>query len=118
MWMLDNRTPFEAERTWVRDRDGRHHWIVVVKATYDIADDGTLRLSDEPVAPLHAPEYHGAPGESSVRYEADLVAMKPATDVYLNAIAHAPGGKPCKQVKVSLRIGRVHKELIVYGARV
>ena len=115
--MLDNRTPYEAERTWVRDKEGVHHWIVVVKATYDIAEDGTLSLSDEQVEPLHTPKYNGVDGESSLRYEADLVAMKPSTDVYLNAIAYAPKGKPTKKVKVSFQIDRLRKELLVYGDR-
>ena len=115
MWMLDNQTPFEAERTWVRDKDGAHHWIVVVKATYDISEDGTLSLSDEQVEPLLAPEYNGADGESSLRYDADLIAMKPATDVYLNGIAYAPQNKPTTMVKVSLQIDRMRKELHVYG---
>ena len=117
MWMLDNRTPYEAERTWVRDKEGVHHWIVVVKATYDIGADGTLSLSEKPVAPLHTPEYNGVDGESSLRYEADLVAMKPGTDVYLNASAYAPKGKPCTKVKVSIQIDRLHKQLLVYGDR-
>lgn len=117
MWMLDNQTPFEAERTWVRDKNGVHHWIVVVKATYDIKDDGRLSLSDEPLEPLLAPEYIGEDGESSLRYEADLVAMKPATDVYLNAIAYAPYGKACNVVRTSFQIDRLRKELIVYGKR-
>jgi len=94
MWKLDNETPFEAERTWVRDKEGAHHWIVAVKATYDIAGDGTLSLAEEPIEPLLAPEYNAENGQSSLRYEADLVGMKPATDVYLNAIAFAPQGRP------------------------
>ena len=118
MWMLDNRTPYQAERTWVRDKEGVHHWIVVVKATYDIGLDGALSLSEKPVAPLYAPEYNGAAGESSLRYEADLMAMKPGTDVYLNASAYAPNGKLCKKVQVSLRVGRMYKELLVYGDRI
>jgi len=117
MWMLDNQTPYQAERTWVRDKDGVHQWIVVVKATYNIAIDGTLTLSDSPLDPLHAPEYVGQPGNSSLLYEADLVGMKPGTDVYLNAIAYAPKGKPCEKVEVALRLGRIHKELVVYGER-
>lgn len=116
--MLDNRTPFEAERTWVRDKEGVHHWIVVVKATYDIATNGTLSLSEKPVEPLHAPKYHGKDGESSLRYEADLVAMKPGTDVYLNAIAYAPNSRPCEELKVSFRIDQLRKELLVYGNRI
>jgi hypothetical protein len=117
MWALTNRTPYQVDRTWVRDKEGNHHWIVVAKATYTIDADGTLRLSDDPVAPLHAPEYNGAPGQSSLRYEADLVAMKPGTDTYLNAIAYSPGGKPRTEVKVSLQIDRLRKELMVYGNR-
>lgn len=117
MWMLDNKTPYEAERTWVRDKHGVHQWIVVVKATYDIAPDGTLSISESPVEPLHAPEYLNKADVSSLRYEADLVAMKPGTDVYLNAIAYAPKGEPCKKVNVSFRVGHIHKELVVYGER-
>src|SRR5262245_5924898 len=118
MWMVDNQTPFEADRTWVRNKDGRHEWIVVVKATYDIGAGGALSFSDEPVPPLHAPEFHGQPGQSSIRYEASLIPMRPATDVYLNAIAYAPAGKPQEKVAVSFRIGGLRKSLAVYGARI
>jgi hypothetical protein len=117
MWMLDNRTPFAADRTWVRDRDGVHHWIVVVKATFQIAPDGRLTLAEEPLPPLHLAEYHGEAGVSSVRYEADLVPLKPATDVYLNAVAYQPDGRSRTELLVSLRIGRLQKDLIVYGDR-
>ncbi|MEM7139269.1 MAG: DUF2169 domain-containing protein [Myxococcota bacterium] len=93
MWAVESRTPYAADRTWVRDRDGAHHWIVVVKGTFDIELDGTLTLVEEQPDPLHAPEYWGEPGVSSVRYEADLVAAKPATDVIVNANAYAPPPK-------------------------
>ena len=118
MWMLENQTPFEAERTWVRDKDGRHHWIVVIKATYDIQDDGSLELAEDPVPPLHAPEFMGAYGESSLRYEADLVAMKGATDIYLNGIAYAPSGQRVTELNVAFQIDGLRKELTVYGDRI
>lgn len=118
MWMLENETDYLAERTWVRDRDGRHEWIVVVKATFEIAPDGTLSLSEEPVEPLHAPEFEGEDGLSSIRYEADLVGMKPATDVYLNAAAYAPSGKAVRAVDVGFRVGPLQKRLRVCGPRV
>ena len=41
MWQIDNRTPFAAERGWVRDRDGAEVWLVAVKCTFDILPDGT-----------------------------------------------------------------------------
>ena len=118
MWELDNQTPFEAERTWVRDKDGAHQWIVVVKATYDIAEDGTLTLAEEPVEPLLAPEYHGADGESSLRFDADLVGMKPGTDIYLNGIAFSPQGTKQPEVMVSVKINQWRKDLHVFGHRI
>lgn len=47
MWALNNRTAYAAERTWVRDKTGTHHWIVCVKASFDLTDDGALSLADE-----------------------------------------------------------------------
>lgn len=32
MWELDNRTPYAAERTWVRDKAGDHHWMIAVES--------------------------------------------------------------------------------------
>ena len=118
MWMVKNDTPYQAERTWVRNKNGVHQWIVVVKATYDIAEDGSLSLSDNPVEPLYAPEYIGEDGLSSIRYEADLVAMKPGTDVFLNGKAYAPDGESATMVPVILEIQDIRKELHVYGDRI
>jgi len=118
MWALSNATPYAAESTWVRDKNGAHYWIVVVKATFDIADDGKLSLADTQLPPLYEPEYWGEPGLSSIRYEADLVAFKPGTDVVVNAHAHAPKGKPVRSVDVVLRIAKLSKTLRVFGTRV
>lgn len=117
MWALDNRTPYAAERTWVRDRDGAHHWIVVVKGTWNIGSDGGLTLAEEQLPPLYAAEYLGEPGATSLRYEADLVGMKPGTDVVVLGSAHAPGGRPTPSVEVGLRVGPIDKRLLVHGPR-
>ena len=53
--MIENQTPYLAERTWVRDKEGVHHWIVVVKATYGIQKDGRLSLAQTQLPPLHEP---------------------------------------------------------------
>ncbi len=118
MWALLNRTPYAADRTWVRDKDGLHLWIVAVKATYDFNEAGVLRLADEQPPPLLEPVYFGKPGQSSVRFDTDLAAPKPTTDVVINASAHAPGGRPAKTVEVAARIHNVHKLLLVHGPRI
>lgn len=117
MWALKNYTSYAAERNWTRDKDGVHWWLVAVKATFDIAPGGRLKPADEQRPPVLVPEYFGEPGESSLRYDSDLLASKPGTDVLVLAHAHAPRGKAAALVPVSLRVERLHKELLVYGER-
>jgi len=117
MWALKNHTSYAAERNWTRDKDGVHWWLVAVKATFDIAPGGRLMLADEQLPPVLVPEYFGEPGRSSLRYDSDLLAAKPGTDVLVIAHAHALRGKPVPTVPVSLRVDRLHKELLVHGER-
>src|SRR3954447_12419801 len=117
MWTLFNRTPYAADRNWTRDKDGVHWWIVAVKATFDLSADGDVMLAEEQLPPLLAPEYFGEPAKSSLKYDSDLLAVKPTTDVLLVASAHAPGGREATTVPVSLRVGRLQKHLYVHGDR-
>jgi len=118
MWQIDNRTPFAAERGWVRDRDGAEIWLVALKCTFDIHPDGTLEVSKEQPPVLRAPEYHGEPGKSSVKFESDLVLTKCTTDVFVVGHACAPEGIPVQQLDVGFRVGPVQKMLRVFGDRV
>jgi hypothetical protein len=118
MWALSNTTPYAADRNWTRDKSGMHWWIVAVRATFDLASDGRLTLADEQLPPVLAPEYFGEPGKSSLRYDSDLLAARPTTDLLLIASAHAPGGRAASKVPVSLRVGQVRKQLVVHGPRV
>lgn len=118
MWAVSNETPYKADRTAVIDKQGARHWIVVVKGTFDIHPDGSTELAEEQLEPLPTPEYRGKPGQSSIIYEADLIADKPGTDLIINASAYAPGGSACKEVAVELRAGNLQKTLIVRGDRV
>jgi hypothetical protein len=118
MWMLDNRTPYAAGGNWTRDKAGVHHWLVAVKATFDVATGGKLTLADEQPPPVLAPEYRGDPANTSLLLDSDLLAPKPGTDILLDACAHAPKGRPAAKVPVSLRVGSLEKTLLVYGTRV
>jgi hypothetical protein len=118
MWALENRTPYAAGRNWTRDKHGVHHWLVAVKATFEIASNGRLRLADEQPPPLLAPEYRGDPAKSSLRLDSDLLAPKPVTDILLDACAHSPRGQPTATVPVSLRVDSLEKTLLVHGMRI
>ena len=117
MWQVDNRTPFAAERGWVRDREGAEVWLVAVKCTFDIHPDGTTEVSAVQPPVLRLPEYHGEPGKSSIRYETDLVLTKKTTDVLVIGHAHAPGNKPITALDVGFRVGPVQKVLRIFGDR-
>ena len=117
MWALDNRTPFAAERTWVRDRQGAEVWLVVVKGTFLINPAGTTEVADEQVEVCRLPTYRGEPAKSSLLYDMDLVHTKPTTDILLHGHAYAPQGKPTTQVDVAMVVGNVEKTLRVFGDR-
>jgi hypothetical protein len=117
MWMTDNETAYAAERNWVRDERGRHHWIVAVRATFVVDPRGKLALADEQPPPALDPEYVGDPAESSLRWDSDLLYVKPCTDVIAEAHAHAPHGRPVTSRHLRLRVGPVHKEIVVHGDR-
>ncbi len=118
MWLLNNTTPYAAERNWIRDKHGFHQWIVAIKATFCIAENGSLTLAGIQDPPLLAPEYFAKPGKSSLRYESDLGLLKPSTDITLLGSAHAPRGKAAESVLVSMQAGPVKKDLLVFGERV
>lgn len=117
MLALKNLTSYAAERTVTMDKYGARSWVVAVRATYHVNRDGTLELAGEQKPPLYSPEYIGEPGISSIRYEADLIPTKPATDVTLNGHAIVPAGKPLRTMDVSMRVGPLNKRLRVFGER-
>lgn len=117
MWQLDNRTPFAADRGWVRDRDGTEVWLVALKATFDIGPDGSTSVSEKQPPVLHLPEHFGEPGQSSIKYEADLVLTKKTTDIIVVGHAHAPAGTAVTHLDCGFRVGPVQKLLRVHGDR-
>lgn len=117
MWQVDNRTPFAAERGWVRDRDGAEIWLVAVKATFDIRPDGSTEVSKEQPPVLRVAEHHGESGKSSIKYEADLVLTKKTTDVVVVGHACAPEGAAVTHTDVGFKIGPIQKLLRVFGDR-
>jgi len=118
LWAIDNNTPYAAERSWVRDKDGSEVWLVAVKGTFLISPDGSTMLAEKQEEALLVPKYTGEPGQSSLLYESDLVRTKPGTDILLNGHAYAPQGKPCASVDVEMKVDDFQKRLRVFGDRV
>ncbi|SAL29064.1 pentapeptide repeat-containing protein [Caballeronia terrestris] len=118
MWQIKNRTPFAAAQSWIRDMQGAETWLVVVKATFDIRDDGSTHIAPQQPGAMRTPSYRGAPGRSSIVCDNDFVLTKRNTDVVVNGTAWAAGGRPTQRLDVAMRIGSARKVLRVTGDRV
>ncbi len=117
MWAIKNNTPYAAERSWVRDKNGAEIWLVAVKATYLILPDGTTELAETQEEVLLAAKHLGEPGQSSLLYESDLVRTKSTTDVLLHGHAYAPQGKSVTRVDVEMKVADIQKRLRIFGDR-
>jgi len=117
VWRLTNSTPFAAEYTFARDKDGAEVGLVVVKGTFTIDPQGVPIAAKDQVPVVVSPEYVGEPGQSSLRYDWDFPLSKQTTDVLLNGHAYAPGGKTAPQVEVRMKVGPIDKALRVVGDR-
>lgn len=99
------------------DVAGREHLVIAVKATWRIPDPGQRPRPLPPQPIVLADEYHGDPGESAMRYGADMARFKPRCDVILDAHAHAPDGLPVRELLAGVEIGEFRKQVRVIGAR-
>lgn len=118
MWTLTNQTPYAAERSWVRDKDGAEVWLVAVKGTFDILLDGTTKLSEEQEKVVLAPIFSGNPQSSSLLNDTDLPHKKIATDVLIQGHVYAPEGKPVTSLSAGFKVANIKKILHVTGDRI
>jgi hypothetical protein len=117
MWLLQNLTPFAAERTWMRDAAGEEMWLVAIKATFEIASDGHQVVVDEQQPVSRVPTFVGDPNKTSLIEECDFVPRKTRTDILLKGHAYAKNGRPADRVEVRMKVGKIDKRLVVFGDR-
>jgi len=89
--------------------------VVFCRGTFDLQADGKLSIAAEQQPVVLADQYRTEPLVSSVQVDTDLVPHKFATDITLNAIAHAPHGKPATTWPVGVRVGKLSHYLRVTG---
>jgi hypothetical protein len=117
MWVVHNNTPFAVDRGFLRDRRGGEVWIVVIKGTFDVRQDGNLHLCQEQEPPARAAAWSGEPGKSSLLHDSDFILTKAGTDVLVRGHAYAPKGRETPSIEVALRVGTLVKRIRAYGVR-
>ena len=117
IWILNNDTPFLADHTFLGDRNGSDTYVLAVKATHDIAPDGTCTPAEAQVPIAHAPKPSDPDRPSSLIEETDFDFMKPGTDVVVLGNAWNADPKGRGEVTVGLACGPIRKTLTVTGPR-
>jgi hypothetical protein len=111
--------PIEAGLMLAPDREAREHWVVVVKATYDLPKPGLAPAFAKQQIPLvYADEYRGDPGFSSVAAAYDFAPEKPSAEFIVTGSAIAPDRRPVTELVVGVALGGVTKTIRVMGDRV
>ena len=113
---IRNRTPLPAALNVVLDKRAAEHLVLCVKGTWRISSSGRLALAEEQKELLVVDDCVGEPGVSSVRHEADLGPVKPATDCALAGSAIAPR-KGTREMEVGFAIAGLRQRAQVLGER-
>lgn len=113
---FENGTPFTMQPFVHLDASGAEQLTVVLTATYDIAPDGALSLTDPQPPVVVADAFAGDAGASSMTCACELTPEKPGTDVLLtgSAIARRPR---TRAMDVRLCVGTIEKVVRVFGTR-
>ncbi len=114
---VNHKSPFQAALVPIIDKDGSEARVAILKATYDILSDGSLRIADQQKPPVFQDIFAGEPGQSTTLYESDGAFFKPSTDIVVVGTACAPGGKPTESFQVGLAVGGLRKIVTVTGDR-
>lgn len=115
--ILRNYTPFSPIFFESRTPHGRDFYVVALRGTFQIVPFSTIQPAPEQRPIVEADVYHGEPNCSSVFIESDLAPYKPKSDIHVNAVAHAPGGRPLSSWPVHVRIGNLNHCVRVTGPR-
>ncbi len=114
LWELHNATPFAAAAQFERDEKAAAYWCVWIKATFDVAADGRVTLSDAQEPLLTAPETDDA---GLLLADVDQFLPKAATDILMDAMSRPPEDwKRASAYPVAASVGDWHKALTVRPA--
>ncbi len=108
-------TPFSHVVLERRGPSGEELGVLVVQGTFRLRTGEPLELADEQRTVQLTDAHHGDARAASLRMPSAMATYRPRTDVTVDAVAHAPEGRPRAEWPVSIRVGPVAKQLLVRG---
>jgi hypothetical protein len=115
--IIRNYTPFVPIFFESRDVRGREFCVFVLRGTFGVVPDGTIRPHPKQSPLIKADLYHGELNGSSLYMESDLAPFKPKADIHINAVACTRGRRALPDWQIRLRVGVLEKTLRVTGPR-
>lgn len=93
--------------------------VVCVAARYQLprGPGEVLRAAEQQPDPIVEDRHWGAPGVSSLWMEGQGGLPRPGADIYVSGHAWAPQGRPVAVLLVSVRLGEIHQQALVFGDR-
>lgn len=110
-------TPFLADDEDLRDSDGSHVRLMVLKATFEIGKNGNLTPSENQRPIAAGPVWLGEPGRSSLIEDGDWALKKPSADIAIVGHIRPPHCQPVRQLLARFSIGHWTKTVRVVGDR-
>lgn len=117
MFVSQNTTPFLAETFPYQDKHCVKFCVAVVRATYDVDEQGNCTPSKTQSPFVYADTHYGDPEVTSIHVETDFAPVKPKCEVLLDAMAVAPKGRQAEAVEVRLVGPGLDKRAVVTGQR-
>lgn len=114
-----NGTPFRLEATQATEKSGHAVLVIMCKGSYAFpAEEGGALLPAAQQMPILASDlFDGEPGLSTPLFESDYATRKRRCDIVVRATAHAPQGRPVRELDVAFRVGSCEKWAHVVGDR-
>ncbi|SMF57688.1 hypothetical protein SAMN02745866_03714 [Alteromonadaceae bacterium Bs31] len=117
MLLVKNKTPLVHAVLPYTDHCDQNFVSVIVKGSFDITADGTLKLADKQEPLRETDQYTEQPGNASLLRESDYCPIKTATDVFVLGDIVSPNEKPCLQFDACMEIGQHHRVIRASGDR-
>ena len=116
---INNETSFAHEIVMGEGPNQQPMVSVIIKGTFSIPELNKAEVKEaESQWPISlTEEYYDDDVNGSVKIESDMVLFKPKADIVLVGNAYAPTKQPIRVLDVTLYVGRIMKNIRVFGDR-
>lgn len=115
MWQVVNHTPFQTAGYFLRDARGAEHWVIAMRLTLDLPENGLPVLAERQLPVNLLPSYDAA-GEEMLE-DSGIAPFRPQCDILLRGGATPDDSKSALSFPVTLSVGKMERIIHCHGPR-